>query len=108
VEYSGPGISRSDGSHAITILEKDHCGACSLIGFRNQHLLVACYDSNSIVELDENGKELRVRSAAGAPIGGCSGGAEWLAYRMRAWPRPAFTVGSMSGRRCQSPISKQY
>src|ERR1700682_5747056 len=60
VEYPGQGGVRVwDGKRAVTYWERDHCGPTALIEFRNHHLLVACYDANSIVELDQNGKELR-------------------------------------------------
>ena len=47
------------------------CGASGLIDF-GRHLLVAYYDSNSLVELDEEGHEVRVlaRDAGGKPFVG--------------------------------------
>jgi gluconolactonase len=60
VEYPGQGGVRVwDGKRAVTYWERDHCGPTALIEFGNHHLLVACYDANTIVELDQNGKELR-------------------------------------------------
>ncbi len=59
VEYSASNIKRWDGKQASVFWHKDGCGANSLIRFRG-HLLVACYDGNSLVELDPSGKELRV------------------------------------------------
>jgi gluconolactonase len=59
VEYATSNIKTWDGTHAGIYWHKDGCGANSLIVF-NDHLLVACYDDNSLVELDANGKELRV------------------------------------------------
>lgn len=60
VEYPGRGgVKEWDGKRAVTYWEREHCGPVALIEFRNHHLLVACYDANSIVELDQSGKELR-------------------------------------------------
>jgi gluconolactonase len=59
VEYAASNIKSWDGKRATVYWHKDGCGANSLIAF-NGHLLVACYDDNSLVELDANGKELRV------------------------------------------------
>jgi gluconolactonase len=60
VEYPGQGgVKVWDGKHAVTYWEKDHCGPTALIDFRKHHLLVACYDANNVVELDQTGKELR-------------------------------------------------
>jgi sugar lactone lactonase YvrE len=60
VEYPGQGgVKIWDGKRAVTYWGRDHCGPTALIEFRNHHLLVACYDANTIVELDQNGKELR-------------------------------------------------
>ena len=60
VEYPGQGGVRGwDGKRVVTHWTKDHCGPTALIEFGNHHLLVACYDANTIVELDQNGKELR-------------------------------------------------
>jgi len=59
VEYSASNIKRWDGKRVSLYWHKDGCGANALIRFRG-HLLVACYDSNTVVELDASGKELRV------------------------------------------------
>ena len=58
VEYSAGNIKIWDGSSVRVFWHKEGCGANSLIPF-NGHLLVACYDSNSLVEIDSNGKEIR-------------------------------------------------
>jgi sugar lactone lactonase YvrE len=59
VEYAGSGIKAWDGERATAYWSKDGCGASGLIEFGSHHLLVACYDANSIIELDANGKEVR-------------------------------------------------
>ena len=59
VEYAGPGIKMWDGKHAGSYWSGEHCGASGLIAYRRDHLLVACYDANEIVELDEAGKQIR-------------------------------------------------
>jgi sugar lactone lactonase YvrE len=59
VEYAGSGIKAWDGKRATAYWSKHGCGASGLIEFGSHHLLVACYDANSVVELDANGKELR-------------------------------------------------
>ena len=58
VEYSANNIKAWDGSRATVVWHQDGCGPSGLIEFRG-HLLVACYDANSIVELDETGRQLR-------------------------------------------------
>jgi gluconolactonase len=70
VEYAGPGIKMWDGTRAVDYWSGAHCGASGLITYGNDHLLVACYDSNSIIELDRTGKEIRVidRDSAGRPF----------------------------------------
>jgi gluconolactonase len=70
VEYAGPGIKRWDGTRAVDYWSGEHCGASGLIAYRNDHLLVACYDSNTIVELDRTGKQIRVidRTQSGKPF----------------------------------------
>ena len=59
VEYAGPGIKVWDGKHTGPYWSREHCGASGLITYRRNHILVACYDSNEIVELDETGKQIR-------------------------------------------------
>ncbi|SRR5579871_194036 len=72
VEYAGRGVRSWDGHQARDFWTKDHCGASGLIEFGREHLLVACYDSNSLVELDRSGHELRVidRDDGGRPFAG--------------------------------------
>ena len=59
VEYAGPGIKRWDGTQAKVFWNGEHCGASGLIEYARTHLLVACYDANALVELDENAHEVR-------------------------------------------------
>src|ERR1022692_4747039 len=59
VEYAGPGVKIWDGKGITMYWAKDHCGADGLIAFGRNNLLVACYDANEIVELDENGHAIR-------------------------------------------------
>jgi len=70
VEYAGPGIKSWDGKRVATYWNGEHCGASGLIAFGRDHLLVACYDANEIVELDANGKQIRSidKDAAGKPF----------------------------------------
>jgi gluconolactonase len=70
VEYAGPGIKVWDGRRATSFWSGNHCGASGLIAYRRNHFLVACYDSNSIVELDEAGQQIRIldKDAAGKPF----------------------------------------
>ncbi len=70
VEYAGPGIKRSNAGSISAAWAQEHCGASGLIGFGKHHVLVACYDSNSLVEVDENGKTLRTltRDSRGKPF----------------------------------------
>jgi gluconolactonase len=72
VEYAGPGIKIWDGKHAAAYWRGEHCGASGLINYRRNHLLVACYDMNAVVELDETGKQIRVidKDGTGRPFVG--------------------------------------
>jgi gluconolactonase len=69
VEYGGPGIKRWDGAATTDYWTSDHCGPSGLIA-HGYHLLVACYDANSLVELDEHGRPVRTISqdSAGKPF----------------------------------------
>ena len=62
VEYARSNIKSWDGKRTTVYWHKDGCGANALLPF-NDHLLVACYDANSLVELDANGKEVRTIGA---------------------------------------------
>jgi len=65
VEYSASNIKTWDGRHTAVYWHKDGCGASALIAF-GDHVLVACYDDNSLVELDASGNEVRnVRNDSG-------------------------------------------
>jgi len=70
VEYAGPGIKIWDGRRTRSYWSGDHCGASGLIAYRRNHILVACYDANQIVELDEIGRQIRVidKDSAGKPF----------------------------------------
>ena len=62
VEYSSGNIKRWDGAHASVFWHRDRCGASGMIDFHG-HWLIACYDDNSIVEIDASGGEVRVSRA---------------------------------------------
>jgi gluconolactonase len=70
VEYAGPGIKSWDGKQITSYWSGAHCGASGLIDYGLHHLLVACYDANTIVELDEAGKQIRTidKDGAGKPF----------------------------------------
>jgi len=72
VEYAGPGIKMWDGKRANAYWSGEHCGASGLIAYRNDHILVACYDANTIVELDDSGKHVRTigKDSSGKPFTG--------------------------------------
>jgi len=72
VEYAGPGIKMWDGTRVTTYWRGEHCGASGLIAYRGDHLLVACYDANAVVELDRSGKQLLTidKDSAGKPFVG--------------------------------------
>jgi gluconolactonase len=71
VEYSTSNIKSWDGKRSSVFWHKDGCGASGLIPFRD-HLLVACYDGNSLEELDSAGREARVvrEDSGGRPFAG--------------------------------------
>lgn len=62
VEYAGDGIKAWDGKKSTTYWSKEHCGASALIHYRTDHILVACYDGNYLVELDVHANEVRTIS----------------------------------------------
>ena len=70
VEYAGPGIKMWDGKQAKPYWGREHCGASGLITYRRNHILVACYDANEVVELDETGKQIRAidKDSGGKPF----------------------------------------
>ena len=72
VEYAGPGIKVWDGRRVDAFWSGAHCGASGLITYRRDHILVACYDANTIVELDGTGKQIRTidKDSAGKPFVG--------------------------------------
>jgi gluconolactonase len=61
VEYAQSNVKTWDGRQLVVYWHKDKCGSSSLIAFK-EHLLVACYDSNTLVELDAAGKGVRTIS----------------------------------------------
>jgi len=70
VEYAGPGIKMWDGKRTTPYWSGEHCGASGLISYGRDHILVACYDANTIVELDESGRQVRAidKDGAGKPF----------------------------------------
>jgi gluconolactonase len=62
VEYGGPGVKRWDGQVAADFWHAKHCGPSGLIARADHHLLIACYDANTLVEVDEHGKTIRAIS----------------------------------------------
>jgi len=79
VEYSASNIKTWDGQQVKVYWHKDGCGANSLIRF-GHGLLVACYDNNSLVEIDAAAREVGVirQDSSGRPFTGpndfCSDG----------------------------------
>ncbi len=71
VEYSANTIKRWDGTRATVFWHRDGCGASALLEFHG-HLLVACYDDNSVVELDAAGRQVRAirKDGRGRPFAG--------------------------------------
>jgi gluconolactonase len=69
VEYARSNIKTWDGHRTAVYWHQDHCGASAVVPF-NDHLLVACYDENTLVELDNSGKTIRlIRSdSSGKPF----------------------------------------
>jgi gluconolactonase len=59
VEYGGPGVKVWDGKTIRRYWDSEHCGPSGLTQFKGNHLLVACYDANTLVELDETGRTVR-------------------------------------------------
>jgi gluconolactonase len=58
VEYARSNVKTWDGRHVSVYWHQDHCGANALIPFKRD-LLVACYDANSVVELDAAARVVR-------------------------------------------------
>jgi len=57
VEYSAGTIRRLDASGPVVWWHSPDCGPSGLAVYRD-HLVVACYDTNAIVELDGTGREV--------------------------------------------------
>jgi gluconolactonase len=72
VEYAASAIKSWDGQHLAIRWSEPGCGPSALIGFAGRHLLVACYDANALVELDEHAKQVRriTRDRDGKPFAG--------------------------------------
>ena len=70
VEYAGPGVKVWDGRTVGVFWQSEHCGPSGLIAYGRDHLLVACYDANSVVEIDALGRTVRTfdRDSAGRPF----------------------------------------
>jgi sugar lactone lactonase YvrE len=70
VEYGGSRVKIWDGNAARTFWSGEHCGPSGLIAYRGTHFLVACYDANTLVELDEQGKTVHTidKDSAGKPF----------------------------------------
>lgn len=59
VEYSTSNIQSRSSTRSSIFWHKDGCGPSGLIS-RGDHLLVACYDGNYLMELDASGREVRM------------------------------------------------
>ncbi|MBV8741365.1 MAG: SMP-30/gluconolactonase/LRE family protein [Sinobacteraceae bacterium] len=58
VEYSAGNIKTWDGVRTGSFWHQDGCGPSGLIE-RRDHLLIACYDGNYLLELDASGREVQ-------------------------------------------------
>ena len=58
VDYGGNTIREWNGETLRTVWTHAQCGPSGLIAWRGGHLLVACYDSNSLIELDQAYREV--------------------------------------------------
>lgn len=70
VEYAGKDVKVWDG-HSVSIFwGRDGCGPNGLISIGTDHFLVACYDSNQLVELDDTGHQVATitQDDSGAPF----------------------------------------
>ncbi|HWG71781.1 MAG TPA: SMP-30/gluconolactonase/LRE family protein [Steroidobacteraceae bacterium] len=80
VEYAAGDIKAWDGKGARIWWRREHCGPNGLIHFHGDHIVVACYDGNYLVELDAGGKTVRTisKDSSGKPFVGpndvCSDG----------------------------------
>jgi sugar lactone lactonase YvrE len=72
VEYGADDVKRWDGKAVSVFWKSEHCGPSALIPYGKGDLLVACYDSNALVEIDGKGRELRrfAKDAAGQGFAG--------------------------------------
>jgi gluconolactonase len=69
-EYAGDVIKMWDGKRAKIYWRREHCGPTALIQFRGDHVLVACYDGNYLVEIDAHANEVRTisKDSSGKPF----------------------------------------
>lgn len=72
VEYGGRGVKVVEGKNITDFWTGEHCGPSGLTVFGRNHFLVACYDANTLVELDEQGRTVRTidRDGVGKPFTG--------------------------------------
>lgn len=70
VEYAGPGIKSWDGQFTRIFWSDGHCGPSGLTAHGEGHLLVACYDANTLMEVDAEGHTFRTirMDSAGNPF----------------------------------------
>ena len=70
VEYAGAGVKMWDGHATHVFWQGEHCGPSGLVGYAGDHLLIACYDANSVVEIDALGHTVRTfdKDSAGKPF----------------------------------------
>ena len=71
VEYSAGNIKRWDGTRVAIFWHREGCGPSGLISVHD-HWLIACYDDNSIVEIDASAELVGVRRSDdhGRPFAG--------------------------------------
>jgi gluconolactonase len=71
VEYSASNIKSWDGTQSRILWHEAGCGPSGLIS-RGDHLLIACYDGNNLVEIDASGHEVSAlrTDSKGRPFSG--------------------------------------
>lgn len=62
VEYAGNGIKVWNGKNISYFWKRMHCGPNGLVKFGHDDILVACYDGNYLVELNQGGHVVRTIS----------------------------------------------
>ncbi len=70
VEYGRGTVRVADGGRIAEFWHSEHCGPSGLFALPQGHLLVACYDVNTLVELDGQGHTVRTRDrdSSGRPF----------------------------------------